>query len=52
MLVNRLKKVIERVVSSIENAFMEERQILDAILITSEAIDSILKSNHSFLLTS
>lgn len=41
VLVNRLKKMIWRVVSSTESAFMEGKQILDAILISNEAIDSI-----------
>ena len=37
-------------VSSSQNAFVEGRQILDAALITNEAIDSLLKSNESGVL--
>ena len=37
-------------VSSAQNAFVEGRQILDAILIANEAIDSLLKRNESGVL--
>ena len=39
---NRLRKVV----SKAQGAFVEERQILDAVLIANEAIDSILKNNE------
>lgn len=45
MLANRLKKVLSKVVLKSHNTFVEGKQILDAILITNEAIDSMLKSN-------
>ena len=50
MLANRLKKVMGKVVSSAQNAFVEGRQILDAALIANEAIDSMLKSKESGVL--
>ena len=50
VLANRLKKVVGKVVSSSQNAFVEERQILDAALIANEAIDSLLKRKESGVL--
>ena len=42
VLVNRLRKVV----SKAQGAFLEGRQILDAVLIANEAIDSLLKNNE------
>ena len=50
VLANRLKKVVGKVVSSYQNAFVEGRQILDTALIANEAIDSMLKMNESGVL--
>ena len=50
VLANRLKKVVSKVVSSSQNAFVEGRQILDAALIANEAIDSLLKGNEASVL--
>ena len=45
VLANRFKKVVRKVVSYFQHAFIQSRQILDAVLIAREAIDSGLKSN-------
>ncbi|RVW59604.1 Transposon TX1 uncharacterized 149 kDa protein [Vitis vinifera] len=50
VLANRLKKVVSKVVSSSQNAFVEGRQILDAALIANEAIDSMLKGDEAGVL--
>ena len=50
VLANRLKKVVGRVVSKAQGAFVEGRQILDAVLIVNEAIDLVLKNNENGIL--
>ncbi|RVX04946.1 putative ribonuclease H protein [Vitis vinifera] len=50
VLANRLKKVVGKVVSSTQNAFVEGRQILDAALVANEVIDSVLKRKESGVL--
>ena len=47
VLANRLKKVVGKVVSKAQGVFVEGRQIIDAVLIANEAIDSILKNNEN-----
>ena len=50
VLANRIKKVMGKVISEPQNAFVEGRQILDAILIANEVVDSRLKSNQGGVL--
>ena len=50
VLANRLKKVISKVISPTQNAFVEGRQILDASLIANEVVDSTLKSKDKGVL--
>ena len=44
-LATRLKKVVAKVISNSQNVFVEARQIFYVVLITNEAIDSMLKSS-------
>ena len=50
VLANRLKKVIGKVVSTAQNAFVTGRQILDASLIASKVIDSWQKRKEKGLI--
>lgn len=50
VLTNGLKKIVGKVVSRSQNAFMEGRQILDASLIANETIDSMQKGNGGGIL--
>ena len=48
VLANRLRRVVRQVVSTTQNAFVEGRQILDAVL--NEVIDALLKIKEKGLL--
>ncbi|RVW59539.1 putative ribonuclease H protein [Vitis vinifera] len=50
LMLSGAKKVVGKVVSKAQGAFVEGRQILDAVLIANEAIDSTLKNNESGIL--
>ena len=50
VLANRLKRVLAKVVSNAQNAFIEGRHILGAVLVANEAVDSILRRNEGAIL--
>ena len=49
VLANRLKKGMNKLVNSTQNAFVEGRQILDASLIANEVINFVLKKEKGVL---
>ena len=49
VLANRIKRVMDKVISKSQNAFVEGRQILDTVLISNEIVDSTMRREESGL---
>ena len=49
VLANRIKRVMDKVISKSQNVFVKGRQILDAVLIADEIVDSTMRRKESGL---